>query len=150
MKQVAIFSCFLFLFFSSGLKGQSFKPENLTAGQWATDWLLCGPFDLVKNDDVFAHCTGFETDYLKKSGGEQSIRVRAGDKVKFTGGSNTWRYYHSTENILNLDNAISTKEPVFGYAYTEVNVPEPGFWKISFGSNDGGRLWVNGKQVWDL
>jgi hypothetical protein len=50
---------------------------------------------------------------------------------------------------VNLDEAVSGREPVFVYAYTEIYVAEPGFWKLSFGSNDGGRLWLNGQQIWD-
>ena len=149
MKQIfLLFALFLFIF-STGIRAQTFKQKPVIPGEWITEWLLCGPFELVKNDDVYAHCTGFETDFLKKNGGEQSLRVKAGDVVKFQGGSNAWKFYTSPENTINLDNAVSTKEPVCAYAYAEVFATEPGFWKISFGSNDGGRLWVNGRQVWD-
>ena len=137
------------MLFSSVLKAQTFTQKPIIAGKWITDWLLCGPFDLVKNDDVFAHCTGFDIDYLKKSGGEQALKVKAGDIVNYKGGSNTWKFYSSPENILNLDSAVSTREPVCAYAYTEVFATEPAFWKVSFGSNDGGSLWVNGLKVWD-
>ncbi|MDP2336997.1 MAG: DUF4838 domain-containing protein [Bacteroidota bacterium] len=149
MKRIILFSCVFTMLLSTGISAQSFKQKLLVSGEWITDWLLCGPFDLVQKKDVFAHCTGFETDYLKKSGGEQSLKVKAGDVVKFKGGSNKWNFYTSPENILNLDRAVSTKEPAFAYAYTEVYAEEPGFWKMAFGSNDGGRLWVNGQQLWD-
>ena len=149
MKKIILLCYVLTAFISRELSAQTFKQKPPVAGECITEWLLCGPFDLVKNDDVFAHCTGFETDYLTKSGGEQALKVKAGDIVRFKGGPNTWKFYTSPENILNLDSAISTKEPVFGYAYTEVYADEAAFWKISFGSNDGGRLWVNGQRVWD-
>ena len=149
MKRFILLCFVLTAFISSELSAQAFSQKPLATGEWITEWLLCGPFDLVKNDDVFAHCTGFETDYLIKSGGEQALKVKAGDIVRFKGGSNTWKFYTSPENIVNLDNAISTREPVFGYAYTEVYSEEAAFRRISFGSNDGGRLWVNGLRVWD-
>ena len=149
MKQNILLLLVLTIVQSGLLSAQEFTQKPLVAGEWIKDWLLCGPFGLVKNDDVFAHCTGFETDFLLKSGGEKSLNVKAGDIVKFNGGANKWKFYSSAENILNLDDAISTEEPVCGYAYTVVYASEPGFWKMSFGSNDGGRLWVNGKQVWD-
>lgn len=149
MNRIITISLLMALLLSTGLRGQTFNQQPVVAGQWITDWLLCGPFELVKNDDVFAHCTGFDTDFLKKSGGEQGLKVKAGDVLKTQHGSCTWRFYSSPENTLNLDKAISTKEPLCAYAYTEVYAAEPGFRKISFGSNDGGRLWVNGKQVWD-
>ncbi len=148
-RNILIFFVFTILG-SSFLCAQTLTQKPLVAGEWIRDWLLCGPFDLVKNDDVFAHCTGFENDFLLKGGGEKSLKVKAGDVVKFKNGANTWKFYSSPENILNLDEAISTKEPVCAYAYTEIYASEPGLWKMSFGSNDGGRLWVNGKQVWDF
>ncbi len=145
-----IFGCFLlFVVFLSKLEAQDFSQKPIVDGAWITEWLLCGPFDLIKNDDVFAHCTGYETDFLIKNGGEKSLKVKAGDVVEFKGGSNNWIFYSSSDSTLNLDKAISTKEPVCGYAYTEVYAEKPGFRIISFGSNDGGRLWVNGKQIWD-
>ena len=149
MKSIALFVCMFMVMLHMNLQAQTFKQKPVLAGQWITDWLLCGPFDLAKNDDVFAHCPGFETDYLKKNGGEQFLQVKAGDVVKYKGGSNTWKFFASPEDILDLDKAVSTREPVFAYAYTEVYASEPGLWKISFGSNDGGRLWVNGQQLWD-
>ena len=84
------------------LKAQSLKPKPIVGGAWVTEWLLCGPFDLVKNDDVFAHCTGFQTDFLKKSGGEQHLKVKVCDAVQFKGGSNTWKFYASSEETLNI------------------------------------------------
>jgi len=149
MKRLPVLLALLMVVFSMTLKAQSLKPKPIVGGAWVTEWLLCGPFDLVKNDDVFAHCTGFQTDFLKKSGGEQHLKVKVGDTVRFKGGSNTWKFYASPEETLNLDQAISTKEPVCGYAYTEVIAPETGFWELAFGSNDGGRLWVNGQLIWD-
>lgn len=149
MKRITFFVLLLTFFLSTGMRAQSFKQKPLVAGEWITDWLLCGPFEIAKNEDIFAHCIGFDTDYLKNFGGEQSLKVKAGDVVKYKGGSNKWNFYASPENFLNLDNAVSTKEPVFAYAYREVYAEEAGFWKISFGSNDGGRLWVNGQEIWD-
>ena len=149
MKRIIFFSCLSLLLFSKGLSAQTFKKNPVVVGEWVKEWLLCGPFELVKNDDVYAHCTGFETDFLQRQGGEQSPKIKPGDVVKYKGGINTWKFYTSAENTINLDSAVSTKEPVCAYAYTEVYVEQPGFWKISFGSNDGGRLWVNGDRVWD-
>jgi hypothetical protein len=149
MKRIIFFIGLLLTILSPGIRAQSFQQKPVIAGEWITDWLLCGPFDLVKTKDVYAHCSGFETDFLKKSGGEQALRVKDGDVVKFKGGSNKWHYYASTENFLNLDDAVSPKELAYCYAYTEAFAAETGFWNISFGSNDGGRLWLNGQQIWD-
>ncbi len=149
MKRIFLLFGLSLLISLTRLSAQTFNQKPLVAGEWVKEWFLCGPFSLVKNDDVYAHCTGFEADFLQKIGGERAPKFKAGDVVKYPGGSNIWKYYSSPDNTLNLDNAISTKEPVCAYAYSEVFTDEPGFWKISFGSNDGGRLWVNGKQVWD-
>ena len=75
--------------------------------------------------------------------------VKAGDVVKFRGGSAKWKLYNSTDSIINLDKAVSKADPVFAYAYTEVQAEEDQIWFISFGTNDGGKLWVNGLNIWD-
>jgi len=49
-----------------------------------------------------------------------------------------------------LKEAISTKSFVAAYAYTEILVEKEGIYILSVGSNDGGRLWINGIEIWDF
>lgn len=152
MKMLIVF----LLVFSTSLTGisndQVIKTQKIVSGQWVKWWLLCGPIPLQLQKDPgksLDHLAGFNTDYLKKSGGEANPKIKDGDIVKFNKGSAKWKYYESSDSIIDLAGVISKTAPVFAYAYSEVEVDEPALWLIGLGTNDGGRLLVNGTQVWD-
>ena len=49
--------------------------------------------------------------------------------------------------LLNLHGLVAARERCFAYAYTEIEVAEAGPAQLRVGSDDGNRLWLNGKQV---
>jgi len=129
---------------------QQISPQPVIPGQWIKSWLLCGPIPLKEPKDAsesWDHLVGFNTDYLLKAGSELNLYVKTGDLVKYTRGSIRWKQYNSPGSIIDLDKAVSNDAPVFAYAYTEVQSTETRVLFISFGSNDGGKLWVNGINV---
>ncbi len=95
------------------------------------------------------HQAGFNTDYLLKAGGEKNPKIKAGDAVRYPKGSVKWKLFNSPDSIIDLDKALSKDDPVLAYAYSEVQAEETRIWFISLGTNDGGKLWVNGMNVWD-
>lgn len=135
----------------SGILAQ--EPINqLTPGQWFHSWLICGPIPLQEHhspEQTLQHYPGFETDYLIKSGGETNLKVKAGDVVRLKGSSLRWKYVNSSDSVIDLVANVSRTSPVAAYAYTEVESPEEGIWLAALGTNDGGRLWINGVRVWD-
>ena len=140
------------LFLNASTKAQQLSPQPVIPGQWIKSWLLCGPIPLKKPADAsesWDHLVGFNTDYLKKAGGEQNLEVKAGDVVKYVKGTASWILYNSPDSIIDLDKTVSKDALVCAYAYTEVQSDEDKVWMISFGTNDGGKLWVNGLNVWD-
>ncbi len=152
MKNLTTFLIFLLI----AITGKSFEnplnPPQVIPGQWIKSWLLCGPVPLQLQTDpdrLNDHLIGFETDYLKKSGGETNPVIKAGDLIKTSKGPVRWKNIESPDSIIDLVNAISKAEPVFAYAYTEVEADLSGLWLVGLGTNDGGRLFVNGIQVWD-
>jgi hypothetical protein len=140
------------LLFTSTAVSQQLAPQKIVPGEWIKSWLICGPFPLKEQKDPALsseHLDGFKTDYLIKAGGEKNLHVRAGDAVKFKNGSAKWKIYNSIDSIIDLDNAVTKKDPVMAYAYTEIEVEESGIWFLGLGSNDGGSLWINGLKLWD-
>ena len=51
--------------------------------------------------------------------------------------------------MINLDVAISNDSYVSAYAFKEVYSEEEKIYTVALGTNDGGRLWINGVEVWD-
>lgn len=140
------------LFSISQLKSQNIVPQEVIPGDWIKQWLLLGPVPLKEHEDISKsgmHYPGFETDYLAKAGGETNLKVKAGDAVKLKTGTLRWKQGSAENSEIDLVKEVSKMAPALAYAYTEVDCQQDGIWLASFGTNDGGRLWVNGQQVWD-
>ena len=60
-----------------------------------------------------------------------------------------WKYWQSTDSIVDLVAALSKSFPVFAYAFTSVEAAEEGVQLIGLGTNDGAQLIVNGTSVFD-
>ncbi len=135
------------------VSGQQVPQQKAAAEQWITSWLLCGPVHLTPHEDEsrrgWYHSPGFETDYLKAFGGETNLRVKPGDIVRYPRGSAEWKLFDSPDSIIDLRAAVSTEAPVFAYAYTELISDKDQTLFLSFGTNDGGALFVNGRLIWD-
>jgi hypothetical protein len=152
MSRTVIIFIFVVLFGNGTIFAQKLSPQPVISGQWIKSWLLCGPIPVKEPEDAvnsWDHLVGFNTDYLKKAGGEQNLQVKSGDVVKYTTGSARWKLYNSPDSIIDLDKTVSNDAPVLAYAYTEIQSDENSVWFICLGTNDGGKLWVNGLNVWD-
>jgi len=153
MKRSVILSFLLIAMLSATTHAQQLQTQPVTPEKWIQSWLLCGPIPLEKpvdESESYSHLKGFNNDYLVKFGGEQNLSIKAGDVVKFKNGTAKWKLYNSPDSIIDLDKVVSKADPVLAYAYTEIQAEDDKIWFISFGTNDGGKLWVNGMNVWDF
>jgi len=124
--------------------GQS---QKLQLNEWITEWKLLGPISLGKSSNELIHLPGFEKDYLL--GAEHNSKIKTGKSVKLAEKNLKWVAYISDDSIVSLDKAISTRSNVLAYAYKDIYFESEGTFIVSLGTNDGGRLWINGKEVWD-
>ena len=128
-------------------------PENrVQMGEWIQSWLICGPFALEEYSEGtpdFEHIPGFETDFLAEHGGESKSDIQEGQIETFKGESFKWFKHNSKDHIINLDKALSNKDRLVAYAYKEIESLSDKVCFLSLGTNDGGRLWLNGEQIWD-
>ena len=136
--------CILFNF--NPIFGQS---EIIQLNKRITSWQLLGPLPLEKSTNELKHLPGFEIDFLSKHGGEINPKVKTGMQVKVGDSKISWIEYTGTDSIISLDNAISKESYVAAYAYKEIYSDEEGTFIFSLGTNDGGKLWINGVEVWD-
>jgi len=141
----AIFSILL-LHLVAFTSAQNLKIAN---GEWLQNWYLVGPFQLEEGVDEFLHLGGFEEDFLANNGGENNPRINENELVEFNGETIKWKAFNSANPVISLDETISKKSFVAAYAYTEIESDAEGVCILALGSNDGGRLWFNGEQVWD-
>ena len=127
----------------------SAQNKNLQLNKWITNWYLLGPIELEESSSEVKHLGGFENDFLAKYGGESNPKIEIG-QVKTNGNLiTTWFEFTSPDSIINLDEVISKRRHVAAYAYKEIYTEEEGTFILSLGTNDGGRLWLNGIEIWD-
>ena len=143
-KQVLV--CFSLILFSSSI---IFSQEKMELNEWIIDWYLLGPIELEESTNEVEHLGGFENDFLVEHGGVTNPQIKIGQVETFGNSNATWIEHTSPDSIINLDEAISKQSYVVAYAYKEIQLEEEGTFILSLGTNDGGKLWVNGVEVWD-
>ena len=152
MSRKLIITLLVALFFYGAAFSQKLTPKPIVFGQWLKSWMLYGPIMLtepVSPSDPNIHLEGFDTDFLSATGGEGHVISKGGGLSKYPSGSISWKNYHSPDSIINLEKAISQKNPSLAYAYTEIISDEVKVVQLSFGTDDGGAIWLNGIKVWD-
>ncbi|HDM37471.1 MAG TPA: discoidin domain-containing protein [Candidatus Omnitrophica bacterium] len=112
----------------------NFNPPSLAepTSPYIRYWLICGPF---KDADLNTEC-------IKN---EANLSPVAGQKVD----GKRWRRFLSCEDKLTFE-----KDEVFGpygnsvaYAYCEIYTPTARKVKLYLGSEDGLKVWLNGKNI---
>ena len=130
-------------------------------GSFMLNWLICGEFPNTVDEKEKCHdprrSDGLETDYLAAHGGETAITPVAGMTVKRPDGTVAeWFEFVSVGPTIHFKVAINGKhkdrpvESVVAYAYTTIMSERGGDAVICAGSDDGLRIWLNGKLVHDV
>jgi len=107
---------------------------------FAKDWIVLGP--LPNPDDK-----GLDIDYLNgwQPGGAANLTYigKGNQKIEWKRATTQ----ADREGYLNLATLFADNTDAVAYAYTWVKVPETSLRRIWVGSDDGMRVWVNGKDV---
>ncbi|MEO6453952.1 MAG: serine hydrolase [Ginsengibacter sp.] len=168
MKKIAIyknhervFLSFLFFFFIhlNSLLAQA-KKEKINGydkasynaaqpGKFMKTWLLAGPVyvssdTLSPNDELQSKV--FKEDSLPSLNviaAKPLLPVRIKEKdVK-------WQLFSSTDDVVDLDAFYKGKDFVYAYALAEINTLKAEEVFLGVGSDDGIKIWLNGKPVQD-
>ena len=124
------------------------EPHAAAQKGFVTEWLLCGPFP-TQTDMFFI-------DYLKNSGGEESIVPHQGLEIQRPDGKSAkWTPYAARED--GLVNFVGTLAPSFakfwdlkdriGYAYTSIETEAAQQLVLAIGSEDQIQIWLNGEPI---
>lgn len=109
-----------------------------SADHYFTDWHIIGPFDNTERK-------GLAAEYApeKQFDPSQTYTGKNGAAVK-------WRAYDDKSGgYINFLKLFDEKKDVVSYAYRTMKLPEAKIVKFGIGSNDGVKVWVNGKLVLD-
>jgi len=106
-----------------------------------------GPFPAQAGSSA----TGLSIDFLSELGGEERIQpVEGMSHWRENGSSVKWHPFISWGDAVFLDDALEKPcEDAVAYAFATVRRREGGKALLSFGSDEGSRVWINGKMVLD-
>jgi uncharacterized Zn ribbon protein len=118
---------------------QTFSPD---AEGFIRNWLVLAPIAVQEDSGA----TEIEKDFL---GGEATVQPKPGDKVNVGGKILTWTAHQAGDYFVDFLKAFGTErgEDVAGYAVAYINADNQMNVRLSVGSNDQCRVWVNGKQA---
>lgn len=125
---------------------------DLIDGEFLHDFMLLGPFPnpLPEGITDYFHteeeCLGFAKDYLLSVGGENGVQPCVGQSVDFGhGNSLTWQAFHSEYDKVDLRKIFTPNEGVVSYAAIWIESKKEQEKLFGIGSNDGVKVWFNGK-----
>lgn len=106
------------------------------------NWLVLAPLAVAEDSGA----SEIDRDLLH---GEAAITPKADDKVNVNGKDMTWRAYQTADFFIDFLQGFGQErgEDAAAYAVAYVIADEDMAVKLSVGSNDQCKAWVNGKQV---
>ena len=106
------------------------------------NWLVLAPIAVQEDSGA----TEIDRDLL---GGEATIKPKPGDKVNVEGKILSWTPHQTTDYFIDFRQSFGAErgEDAAGYAVAYVIADDETKAKLSIGSNDQCKIWLNGKQV---
>jgi len=118
---------------------QTFSPD---AEGFIRNWLVLAPIAIEGDQGA----TEIDRDFLK---GEATIKPKADDKVTVGGKELTWKAHTASDFFIDFLQAFGKErgEYVAAYAVAYVIADDEMKVTLALSSNDQGKAWLNGKQV---
>ncbi len=125
-----------------------FSIEQSAEDLFVREWLVVGPFPSEKlrtpTPEGYTRA-GFARDFLRSLGGEQkaifTTETTVEDEVT------AQRLSAKTNGVVDLTQLFGDGERRVAYLFAWIESPEPQTITFFFGSDDGGKVWVNGELV---
>jgi hypothetical protein len=118
---------------------QTFSPDS---EGFIRNWLVLAPIAVQEDSGA----TEIEKDFL---GGEATVKPKPGDKVNVEGKILTWTPHQASDYFIDFLKAFGSErgEDVAGYAVAYISADADMNVRLSIGSNDQCKVWLNGAQV---
>jgi YHS domain-containing protein len=119
------------------------EPGHLDPEGFIRDWLVLAPAALN------AGATGPSELDREVVPGEAGLKPKEGDKVTVAGKELTWKKVRANDYFFDVNAIVGTPTPL-GAAYAVAYIESPDEKKdmqLLMGSNDEGKVWLNGKEV---
>lgn len=132
---------------ANGYNKASYTPAQ--SGKFMKTWLIAGPFQ-VSNDPGrpgdAAQQELFKKDIITNV---SVVSTKPVIPVSASSKNFKWQLLTSREDAVNLDEFYQKKDFAYAYALTEIKTDAPRKVVLAVGSDDGIKIWLNGKLVHD-
>jgi alpha-galactosidase len=106
------------------------------------DWKILGAFRSDSDKDILSFAPSLEEELLKAEGPDFEATYTVGDKTV------AWKSYTAgKKGYVNLGKVVGNVDAAVAYAYTEIDSVHGRETVLKCGSDDGIKIWVNGKVV---
>ena len=121
----------------------SAETGKLDAEGYVRDWLVLAPIPL---NSGASPASELDRELVPT---EAAVKPKAGDKVNAGGKDLVWKKVHAADYFFDVNAIVGTPTPVGGaYAVAYIDSPKAvSDAQIWMGSNDEGKVWLNGKEV---
>jgi RNase P/RNase MRP subunit p29 len=118
---------------------ETFSPD---ADGFIRNWLVLAPIAIQEDSGA----SEIDKDFLK---GEATIKPKAGDSVTVDGKTLTWKPHQTSDFFIDFLQAFGKErgEDVAAYAVAYVIADDEMKVKLSIGSNDQSKVWLNGRPI---
>jgi len=118
---------------------ETFSPD---ADGYIRNWLVLAPIAVQEDSGA----TEIDNDLL---GGEATIKPKPDEKVNISGKILTWKPHQTSDLFIDFRQAFGAErgEDAAAYAVAYVIAGDEMKVRLSVGSNDQCKAWVNGKQI---
>jgi CubicO group peptidase (beta-lactamase class C family) len=139
----------LVLLSSLAVAGERATYTGLQPDSFMKEWLVLAPIPVSAgtSPDEATQKEAFGADLLSAAGGEAGILPKAGAKVMVGGTAYEWRRIQAKADTVDSTDLGGQKEWSVAYASAEIEMPEKGNALLGIGSDDGLKVWLNGKLV---
>lgn len=115
--------------------------SKFKTGKYIRDWLILGKISYEYN-------LSFDKDFLENQGGEDKILPKDGMIYPLENKrSIKWKKYRFRHDRINFNKIFKPSKNAVGYAFTTIDSPAEQRIILAIGSDDGIKLWLNGKLV---
>ena len=121
------------------------RPDTFMKG-----WLIAGPIPVAGDaaePDEARQKMAFADDLLAPAGGEANVRPAVGSTFAIGDKKYDWRQLDSASDVVDLKSGATSGDFVVAYAWAEIDRPEATKEMLAIGSDDGVKVWLNGKLV---
>ncbi len=117
------------------------NPWKADRSMFLTDWLILGSIPIDGMAEI-------DKDFLADQNGEANVRPTEGTTVTVAESALKWVPVR-TKEMVDLSKLFQggRSEDAVAYAYTTISRKEPGKIYLSMGTDDGVKVWLNGKMV---